>query len=40
MAKMRLYYSPSSPYARKVRVLALETKSLTVTANCSKRARR
>ncbi len=26
MAKMRLYYSPSSPYARKVRVLALETK--------------
>jgi len=25
MAKMRLYYSPSSPYARKVRVLALET---------------
>ena len=26
MAKMKLYYSPSSPYARKVRVLALETK--------------
>ena len=26
MTKMRLYYSPSSPYARKVRVLALETK--------------
>src|SRR4029077_18519294 len=25
-AKMRRYYSPSSPYARKVRVLALETK--------------
>ena len=25
MAKMRLYYSPSSPYARKVRVLAIET---------------
>jgi glutathione S-transferase len=25
MAKMRLYYSPGSPYARKVRVLALET---------------
>src|SRR5690349_22077773 len=26
MAKMKLYYSPSSPYARKVRVLALETR--------------
>ena len=26
MAKMKLYYSPSSPYARKVRVLAIETK--------------
>jgi glutathione S-transferase len=26
MAKMKLYYSPSSPYARKVRVLALEAK--------------
>jgi len=26
MAKMRLYYNPLSPYARKVRVLALETK--------------
>ena len=26
MAKMRLYYSPTSPYARKVRVLAIETK--------------
>ena len=26
MAKMRLYYSPASPYARKVRVLALEAK--------------
>ena len=26
MAKMKLYYSPSSPYARKVRVVALETK--------------
>ena len=25
MAKMRLYYSPTSPYARKVRVLAIET---------------
>ncbi|HEY6984097.1 glutathione S-transferase [Reyranella sp.] len=25
MAKMKLYYSPASPYARKVRVLALET---------------
>ena len=25
MAKMKLYYSPSSPYARKVRVLALLT---------------
>jgi len=25
MAKMRLYYSPGSPYARKVRVTALET---------------
>lgn len=25
MAKMKLYYSPSSPYARKVRVVALET---------------
>ena len=24
MAKMRLFYSPASPYARKVRVLALE----------------
>jgi glutathione S-transferase len=26
MAKMRLYYSPGSPYARKVRVVAMETK--------------
>jgi glutathione S-transferase len=26
MARMKLYYSPSSPYARKVRVLAIETK--------------
>ena len=26
MARMKLYYSPSSPYARKVRVLALESK--------------
>src|SRR3982750_1578296 len=26
MAKMKLYYSPSSPYARKVRVVAIETK--------------
>jgi glutathione S-transferase len=26
MAKMKLYYSPSSPYARKVRVVAMETK--------------
>jgi len=25
MAKMKLYYSPSSPYARKVRIVALET---------------
>jgi glutathione S-transferase len=25
MAKMRLYYSPTSPYARKVRALAIET---------------
>jgi glutathione S-transferase len=25
MAKMKLYYSPASPYARKVRVVALET---------------
>jgi len=25
MAKMKLYYSPGSPYARKVRVLAMET---------------
>jgi glutathione S-transferase len=25
MAKMKLYYSPSSPYARKVRVVAMET---------------
>lgn len=25
MAKMKLYYSPSSPYARKVRMLAIET---------------
>lgn len=25
MAKMKLYYSPSSPYARKVRVVAIET---------------
>ena len=25
MAKMKLYYSPSSPYARKVRIAALET---------------
>lgn len=26
MARMKLYYSPSSPYARKVRVVAMETK--------------
>jgi glutathione S-transferase len=26
MAKMKLYYSPTSPYARKVRITALETK--------------
>jgi len=26
MARMKLYYSPSSPYARKVRVLAIETR--------------
>ena len=26
MAKMRLYYSPGSPYARKVRVMAMETR--------------
>jgi glutathione S-transferase len=26
MAKMKLYYSPASPYARKVRALAIETK--------------
>ncbi len=26
MAKMKLYYSPASPYARKVRVTAIETK--------------
>jgi len=26
MAKMRLYYSPTSPYARKVRALAIETR--------------
>jgi glutathione S-transferase len=26
MAKMKLYYSPSSPYARKVRITALETR--------------
>ena len=26
MAKMKLYYSPGSPYARKVRICALETK--------------
>src|SRR5258708_16621379 len=26
MAKMKLYYSPGSPYARKVRVVALETR--------------
>jgi glutathione S-transferase len=26
MAKMRLYYSPTSPYARKVRVVAIETR--------------
>jgi len=26
MAKMKLYYSPASPYARKVRITALETK--------------
>jgi len=25
MAKMKLYYSPGSPYARKVRVMAMET---------------
>jgi glutathione S-transferase len=26
MARMKLYYSPSSPYARKVRVMAIETR--------------
>ena len=26
MAKMKLYYSPSSPYARKVRIVAIEAK--------------
>jgi glutathione S-transferase len=26
MAKMKLYYSPGSPYARKVRVVAMETR--------------
>jgi glutathione S-transferase len=26
MAKMKLYYSPGSPYARKVRIVAMETK--------------
>ena len=26
MSKMKLYYSPGSPYARKVRILAMETK--------------
>src|SRR5262249_6337191 len=26
MAKMKLYYSPGSPYARKVRAVAIETK--------------
>ena len=26
MAKMKLYYSPASPYARKVRVVAIDTK--------------
>lgn len=26
MARMKLYYSPSSPYARKVRIVAIETK--------------
>ncbi len=26
MAKMKLYYSPGSPYARKVRIVALETR--------------
>jgi glutathione S-transferase len=26
MAKMKLYYSPASPYARKVRIVAMETK--------------
>src|ERR1700756_1036925 len=26
MAKMKLYYSPGSPFARKVRIVALETK--------------
>ena len=25
MAEMKLYYSPGSPYARKVRVMAMET---------------
>ena len=25
MAKMKLYYSPGSPYARKVRAMAIET---------------
>ncbi|MEA2850537.1 MAG: hypothetical protein QOE02_556, partial [Rhodospirillaceae bacterium] len=25
MAKMKLYYSPSSPYARKVRAVAIAT---------------
>ena len=26
MAKMKLYYSPSSPYARKVRIVSIEAK--------------
>jgi hypothetical protein len=26
MAKMKLYYSPGSPYARKARIVAMETK--------------
>ena len=26
MAEMKLYYSPASPYARKVRVVAIETR--------------
>jgi glutathione S-transferase len=26
MTKMKLYYSPGSPYARKVRIVAMETK--------------